>query len=329
MLHMIVAALDGFVSDLQTWLYVDVVQPVMFKVGLMDYDEDTYDALYWVIVGALQVVAMYVLLRPLEALRPVEQWANRKEARVDVIYTLIAKLGIFNLFFFFAMQPLFDNFQAWLRLFGISNVNLDYLWPGVTSKPIVAFAIYLIVLDFAGYWYHRWQHRIGVWWELHAVHHSQRQMSLWCDDRNHLLDDVIQACFFAAIALVIGVSPSQFVVLTAVTNFVQSIQHTNARLSFGRLGERLFVSPTFHRRHHAVGYGHEGTKYGCNFGVLFPWWDMLFRTASWSRALEPTGIREQYDGVSYGDGFWAQHGLAFMRIARRLAPKKPRGAASA
>ncbi|MFP3335671.1 sterol desaturase family protein, partial [Pseudomonas sp. SIMBA_064] len=82
---------------------------------------------------------------------------------------------------------------------------------------------------------------------LHAVHHSQRQMSLWCDDRNHLLDDVLQSCFFAAIALVIGVTPSQFVVLTAVTNFLQSIQHTNARLSFGRLGERLLVSPTFHR----------------------------------------------------------------------------------
>lgn len=111
MLHVIAAALDGFVSDLQTWLYVDIVQPLLFKVGLMDYDEDTYDALYWVIVGALQVVAMYVLLRPLEALRPVERWESRREARVDVIYTLIAKLGIFSLFFFFAMQPLFDSVQ--------------------------------------------------------------------------------------------------------------------------------------------------------------------------------------------------------------------------
>lgn len=138
MLHVIAAALDGFVSDLQTWLYVDVVQPLLFKVGLMGYDEDTYDALYWVIVGALQVVAMYVLLRPLEALRPVERWANRKEVRVDVIYTLIAKLGIFSLFFFFALRPLFDNVQAWLRLHGIANVNLDYLCrasrPGRSSR---------------------------------------------------------------------------------------------------------------------------------------------------------------------------------------------------
>ena len=318
MLHLI----DTFVSDIQTWLYIDVVHPLLFRFNLMDYDEDTYDALYWVIVGALQIVAMFVLLRPLEALRPVERWKDRGAVRVYVIYTLIAKLGIYSLFFFFALQPLFDKVQGWLRLHGVANLNLDTLWPGVTSQPIVAFAVYLVVLDFAGYWYHRWQHKFGVWWELHAVHHSQRQMSLWCDDRNHLIDDVLQSCFFAVIALVIGVSPSQFVVLTALTNFVQSIQHINARLPFVRFGELLLVSPAFHRRHHAVGYGHEGTKYGCNFGVLFPWWDMMFGTASWNRTVEPTGIREQIEGRSYGDGFVAQQALAFVRIYRRLVPAK-------
>ncbi|TKC86681.1 sterol desaturase family protein [Trinickia terrae] len=322
MFHLIVSSLDSFVSALQTLLYIDVVQPLLFKFDWMDYDEDTYDRLYWVIVGALTIVAMYAVLRPLEALRPIEKWENRKAVRVDVLYTFIAKLGVFNLFFFFAFQPFFDNLQVWLRFKNISNIDLDNLWPGVTSQPIVAFLIYLAVLDFAGYWYHRWQHRIGIWWELHAVHHSQRQMSLWCDDRNHLLDDVIQACFFAAIALAIGVPPAQFVVLSAVTNFAQSIQHVNAKLNYGWLLERLIVSPTFHRRHHAVGYGHEGTAYGCNFGVLFPWWDMLFKTASWNRTLEPTGIRQQFEGESYGEGFFSQHWLAFVRIARRLSPKR-------
>jgi sterol desaturase/sphingolipid hydroxylase (fatty acid hydroxylase superfamily) len=322
MFHLIVSSLDSFVSTVQTLLYVDVVQPLLFKFGWMDYDEDTYDQLYWVIVGALTIAAMYVLLRPLEALFPVEKWENRKAVRVDVLYTFISKLGLFNLLFFFVFQPLFDNLQAWLRLRNVANIDLDNLWPGVTSQPIVTFIIYVVVLDFAGYWYHRWQHRIGIWWELHAVHHSQRQMSLWCDDRNHLLDDVLQAGFFAAIALAIGVPPAQFVVLTALTNFAQSVQHVNATLNYGWLLERLFVSPTFHRRHHAVGYGHEGTAYGCNFGVLFPWWDMLFKTASWNRAIEPTGIRQQIEGESYGDGFWSQHWLAFVRIARRVAPKR-------
>jgi sterol desaturase/sphingolipid hydroxylase (fatty acid hydroxylase superfamily) len=332
MLHLIVASLDSLVSSLQTWAYVDVIQPLLFKFGWMDYDEDTYDALYPVIVGFLTIIAMYALLRPLEALRPVERWENRKAVRVDVFYTWLSKLGLFNLFFFVAFQPLFDRTQVWLRYHGIANTNLDTLWPGVTSQPLVAFAIYLVALDFAGYGYHRAQHRVGVWWELHAVHHSQRQMSLWCDDRNHLLDDVLQAGFFAAIALAIGIAPTQFVVLSAVTNFMQSVQHANARIDFGRVLERLIVSPAFHRRHHAVGYGHEGAAYGCNFGVLLPWWDILFKTASWHRAVEPTGIRQEREGQSYGEGFVAQHWLALVRIARRLgmgrSNARDRGAAA-
>ncbi|MFM0632116.1 sterol desaturase family protein [Paraburkholderia xenovorans] len=323
MFHEIVAQLDNMVSALQTLLYVDVVQPFFYRFGLMGYDEDTYDALYWVIIGVLEIVVMYLALRPLEALRPIELWQDRKALRADVIYTWIIKLGIINIAFFFMLQPLFFHWQSLISIYDIPNVNIDGLWPGVTDQPVVSFLIYLIVLDFAGYWYHRWQHRFGVWWELHAVHHSQQQMSLWADDRNHFLDDIIQAAFFAAISLFIGVQPSQFVVLVAVSNSLQSIQHVNARLPYGWLLERIIVSPIFHRRHHAVGYGHEGTAYGCNFGVLFPWWDMMFRTVSWNPAVEATGIRDQLpvphgSGRSYGDGLIAQQWLAFGRIVKRL-----------
>ncbi|WP_373681832.1 sterol desaturase family protein [Paraburkholderia caballeronis] len=323
--HLLVSSADDFVASLQTALYVHVVQPLLFRAGLMDVDEDAYDALYWVIVGALEVLAMYALLRPLEALLPAEKWRDRKGVGVDAIYTWITKLGIVNLLFFFTLQPMFDRAQGWLRLHGVRSLDIDNLWPGVTTRPLVAFVVYLVVLDFAGYWYHRLEHRFGIWWELHAVHHSQRRMSLWCDDRNHLLDVLLQACVFSSIALVIGVPPAQFVVLVALTNFVQSVQHANIRVHFGRIGERLVVSPAFHRRHHAIGFGRDGLSgglsYGCNFGVLFPWWDMLFGSASWNRAAEPTGIPDQLDGVRYGDGFWAQHALAFVRIARRLSAR--------
>jgi len=324
MFHSIFSMFDNVVSTMQTLLYINVVQPFLFKADLMGYDEDTFDALYWVIVGVLEVLVMYVILRPLEALRPAEKWQDRKGVRVDALYTWIVKLGILNLFFFFTFQPFFDSFQSWLRLHDISNIQLDNLWPGVTSQPIVAFLIYLLVLDFVGYWYHRMEHRIGIWWELHAVHHSQQKMSLWSDDRNHLLDNIMQAGVFATVALVIGVQPSQFVVLVAVTNLMQSVQHANIRVHFGWIGERLLVSPAFHRRHHAIGYGHEGTTYGCNFGVLLPWWDILFRSVSWNRELDPTGIRDQLavgdvPGRDYGDGFISQHWFAFKRIAERIA----------
>lgn len=327
--HSVVSCTDDLVSWLQTLLYVNAIQPLLFHAGMMDVDEDTYDALYWVIIGVLEVGLMYALLRPLEALAPAEKWGDRKGVGVDALYTWVTRLGILNLLFFFTMQPFFDHAQSTLRLMGVKTVDLDNLWPGVTTEPLVAFAIYLVVLDFCSYWYHRLSHRYGVWWELHAVHHSQRKMSLWCDDRNHLLDVLGQSCMFAVVALVIGVPPAQFVVLVALTNFMQSVQHANIRVHFGWLGERLLVSPRFHRRHHAIGYGHEGTTYGCNFGVLFPWWDMMFGSASFNREIEPTGIRDQLEGVRYGDGFWAQQGYAFARIGRRLRSRAPRAASAA
>jgi len=116
----------------------------------------------------------------------------------------------------------------------VRGVDLDNPWPGVATRPLVAFAVYLVVLDFAGYRCHRLEHRFGVWREPHAVHHRRRRMSLGCEERNHLL-----------------------------------------------LEGLLF--------------GQDGLAYGGNFGILFPWWDMLFGRASWSRAAAPTGIRDQRD----------------------------------
>ncbi len=88
------------------------------------------------------------------------------------------------------------------------------------------------------------------------------------------------------------------------------------RLSFGRIGDRLLVSPHFHRRHHAIGDGHEGALRGCNFAVLFPIWDVLFGSANFEPGYPATGIRDQLDGRDYGRGFWSQQWLGLKRMVR-------------
>ena len=118
------------------------------------------------------------------------------------------------------------------------------------------------------------------------------------------------------VAKLIGVGPGQFVALVAISQLTENFQHANFKCSFGWLGDRLWVSPRFHRLHHGVGIGHESagkqTLGGHNFGVLFPWWDMLFGTANFSNRYEPTGVRDQVEnGRDYGQGFWAQSRIAF------------------
>jgi len=205
-----------------------------------------------------------------------------------------------------------------LRLLGFSRMNLDQVWPGVTDIAWVSFLIYLVVLDGIDYWMHRAQHAWSWWWALHAVHHSQRQMTFWSDDRNHLADDLIRDGVLAIAALAIGVAPDQFIALVVASRVVQSVQHANLRWSWGRWGGRVLVSPSFHRRHHGIGVGHEGPAGGCNFAVLFPFWDLLFRTADYRPGLEPTGIRDQLTGRDYGTGFWAQQWLAIPRLVAAL-----------
>ena len=89
---------------------------------------------------------------------------------------------------------------------------------------------------------------------------------------------------------------------------VENLSHVNARLSFGWLGERLLVSPRYHRWHHAVDLP-EGRKFrhGCNFAILFPIWDRLFGTQYLSSALPPTGVHSPaLASPARADHFWTQ-----------------------
>ncbi|WP_038213448.1 sterol desaturase family protein [Xenophilus azovorans] len=311
----------------QQWLFEAVVQPLVYAAGLGGWAEDAFDATGWLLVGLVQIAVLLAVIGPLERWRPVEPVRDRQAVRVDVIYTLVHRLGLFRLALFFLVTPLFDVVLGWLRGRGWGTLHLDELWPGVTDIPWVAFVLYLVVLDLVEYLIHRGQHRFAWWWRLHALHHSQRQMTMWSDDRNHLLDDLIHDAVVVAAAQLIGVAPGQFVAAVALMQLSQSLQHANLRLAFGRLGERLWISPRFHRLHHAIGVGHEShgprTLGGRNFGVLLPWWDMLFGSADFSARYEPTGIRDQVEPDAqgrvrdYGRGFWAQQWLGLKRLAGR------------
>lgn len=99
---------------------------------------------------------------------------------------------------------------------------------------------------------------------------------------------------------------------------LQSVQHANLPWGYGLLGYAL-VSPVFHRVHHSIGIGHEGRRFGCNFAVLCPCRNIVFGTAVYRGAVEPTGIRDQLpppqgEARDYGEGFWRQQWLGLKRM---------------
>ncbi len=326
---MIDSVVQGF-GLVQQWLFEVVVQPVVFGLGGASLLAEAFNATGWLLVGLLQLTVMLLGIGALQRWRPIEPVTDWAAVRTDVVYTLVHQLGLFRLALFFAVDPLWDALWGWLAVQGVTGWQLDTLiaplWPGVTDTALVSFFAYLVVFDLANYLIHRGQHQFDWWWALHAVHHSQRQMTMWTDNRNHLLDALIVDVLIVQLGHAIGVAPGQFVAAVAVSQLVENLSHANVRLGFGGLGSRLLVSPHFHRIHHAIGLGHEsqgkGTLGGHNFSVLLPVWDMLFGTARFDGRPgdHATGIRDQLPeegGRDYGRGFWAQQRLGLLRLVGR------------
>jgi sterol desaturase/sphingolipid hydroxylase (fatty acid hydroxylase superfamily) len=308
-------------AGLQQSLFEAVVLPITFAMGQGNLLEKAYEGTGWLVVGLLQIAVMLVVIGPLQKWWPAESQKDAQAIRIDVLYTLIHRLGLFKLGMFFTFDYVFEQGWGTLRSLGWPTFHLDAIWPGVTDVAWVSFVLYLVVFDFVNYWIHRAQHQSNFWWSLHALHHSQRQMSMWTDNRNHLLDDILTSLILSLVAVIIGVGPGQFVALVALSQLSENFQHANVRIWFGRIGERLWVSPRFHRRHHSIGIGHEFQRSGrvvlggCNFGVLLPWWDMLFGTADFQVRFDPTGVRDQVEqGRDYGRGYWAQQWQGLLRL---------------
>ncbi len=292
------------------WLQETLLLPLMFQLGLVQWEDISFGWALFAVYGAAQVVVTFAICVPLEHWRPVERWPDAKAVVVDVLYTFISRVGLLPLITFVLFFKLQVELNGFLTDMGWVPPTLERIFPPLFGMPVLTFALYAVILDFSEYWRHRLSHVFRWWYSLHALHHAQRQMTFWSDDRNHLLDDIIGFAWFTAIALLIGVPPMQFPLLVLLLRLIESLSHANARVSYGWLGERLLVSPRFHRAHHGVTAAGE---ISVNYGAVLPWWDMLFRTADFSREFVSTGDPTAEEALATG-GYWTQQWVGARRM---------------
>lgn len=296
------------------WIHEIVLIPLLYALGLMRWEELAGGWALFAVYGAVQVMLTLAICLPLERWRPVEQWPDKTAVGVDIFYTVLSRVGVLPLVTFVLFYQVQVALNGWIVDRGWIPPTLERFIPALTGHSLLTFALYAVILDCADYWRHRVSHQVRWWWALHSVHHAQRQMTFWSDDRNHLLDDLIAFLWFGAVALLIGVPPLQFPILVLVLRFVESLSHANARVSFGSIGERLLVSPRFHRAHHGVrAHGRRSV----NYGAVLPWWDMLFGTADFSRDYVPTGDPTGDEALATGS-WLAQQRSGLRRLWRAL-----------
>jgi sterol desaturase/sphingolipid hydroxylase (fatty acid hydroxylase superfamily) len=142
--------------------------------------------------------------------------------------------------------------------------------PGVPRWCFVVAAV--LAIDALDWLAHLTNHKITMFWRLHAVHHSQEELSILTTYRAHPLVHVSFLLTAIPVLAIESNAATPAVVLT-VYACLGALPHANLRWSYGRFGW-IMISPAYHRIHHrATG------RLDINLGTVFAIWDVLSRRA--------------------------------------------------
>ena len=169
-------------------------------------------------------------------------------------------------------------------LMQITNVFLKVLLVGIYAWVSHRYAVFslpnswwvwvagLLVYDFLYYWLHRCGHEVAVLWAAHVVHHQSECYNLTTALRQTSSGPLLAWIFYLPLAI-LGVPVEMFVAIGLIDLLYQFWVHTE---QIGKLGwfDRIFVSPSNHRVHHATNDIYLDKNYG---GILMIW-DRLFGT---------------------------------------------------
>jgi sterol desaturase/sphingolipid hydroxylase (fatty acid hydroxylase superfamily) len=320
------AVLDAW-AFLVDWCSGHIVSPLLTAVRLHATAGDAREIAEALLIGALQIAIIGLVLRPLESWAPAEPWGDRGLTRIDRKYTLLMLLGLNPLFAFLVIAPLVSALGFGGGEAGGGDTSGLRLWvPWFNGHPLLLFVVYYVLYDLTYYWMHRVQHAIPWWWALHSMHHSQRQMSCWTNDRGSYLDGGLQSIVLACVGVLTGVDAAEFAWLMLLSELVQNLSHTNVRLGFGRVLEKVFVDPKFHRLHHMRVDPQRPELHRCNFGQVLSIWDVLFGTALYGEPPRQTGVGDPTVDADNARGLVAMQIGALKRFwgaVRRIDGWKP------
>jgi len=153
---------------------------------------------------------------------------------------------------------LFHRYTPWMSL------SFTQRWP-----TWLAAGVTLVAMDGCNWLTHLADHRFAPLWRVHALHHSQEELSVLTTFRVHPL--VHTASFVAATVPVVVVMGGRPIAPGLITLYLclGAMPHANVPWSFGPAG-KVLVSPAYHRIHHSI----DGPM-DVNFGIVFVFWDVL------------------------------------------------------
>lgn len=132
--------------------------------------------------------------------------------------------------------------------------------------------ILMLLTDFVWYWYHRFGHEINILWAFHILHHQSEDFNYTTSTRITTFQALVRNVFWCVLPF-IGFPPEMVLVTLVIHGSYSFFTHTEL---VGKLGwvEKVFITPSHHRVHHA-----SNTEYlDKNYGDMFVFWDKMFGT---------------------------------------------------
>ncbi len=162
---------------------------------------------------------------------------------------------------------------------GIAIAVISYEW--LVSKLAIThiptnwptYVIVFIVLDFAGYTVHALDHKVNFFWNSHIIHHSSEEFNLACALRQSISVFVRLFAILLLPAALLGIDPKVIAIVAPLHLFAQFWYHTQHINKMGFL-EKIIVTPSHHRVHHALNKEYIDK----NYGQIFIFWDKIFGT---------------------------------------------------
>lgn len=189
------------------------------------------------------------------------------------------KHAIPNLFFTlttvvinFALATFLLKTAEWTEVNGFGIIN----W--LPEMPLWLYVtIGILLMDFIGaYLAHYVEHKVGVLWMVHLVHHTDHKVDTTTANRHHPLESLIRYTFTLVGVFVIGAPMGIVMLYQSMSLVATQFSHANIKLpkSVDKAISYILISPDMHKIHH-----HYVLPYtDSNYGNIFSIWDRLLGT---------------------------------------------------
>ncbi len=219
-------------------------------------------------IRLLPFFTIFIIMALLERWFPRRLLDQNKAARWWGNLSLVALNTIVARLLFVALGTSTIAFSYWVGVQGWGLLPLLHL------PDVAIFIVSVLLLDLVIYWQHRLFHTIPWLWQLHRVHHADRNLDVSSGLRFHPVEIVLSLLIKLTAIALLGVPALAVIVFEVMLNGMAMFNHANIRLPLA-LDYRLrflLMTPDAHRIHHSV----LAKEYNSNYGFNISWWDRCF-----------------------------------------------------